>query len=195
MADNPSGRPEGLRFISGVVLVSRQPGTVTEFYRDVLGLPLLEEQHGKTQLHWGCELGDVHFAIHPAEDHPEDPAGGPSPVKLAFMVFDLPGMVAWLDRCGIPLCYPPADLGEESQITAVRDPDGNLVELTQLGPGWLGHLKAHRAEGNDLVSAWGARLAQLAQTSQRPWLVRKIACREPRVFTSHKWMMNFIYAC
>jgi hypothetical protein len=52
----------------------------------------------------------------------------------------------------------PADLGEESQITAVRDPDGNLVELTQLGPGWLGHLKANRAEGNDLVSAWGARL-------------------------------------
>lgn len=162
MADNPSGRPEGLRFISGVILVSRQPGRVTEFYRDVLGLPLLEEQHGETQLHWGCELGDVHFAIHPAEDYPEDPAGGPSPVKLAFMVFDLPGMVAWLDRCGIPLCYPPADLGEESQITAVRDPDGNLVELTQLGPGWLGHLKAHRAEGNDLVSAWGARLAQLA---------------------------------
>jgi len=61
-------------------------------------------------------------------------------------------MVAWLDRCGIPLCYPPVDLGEESQITAVRDPDGNLVELTQLGPGWLGRLKANRAEGNDLVA-------------------------------------------
>ena len=170
MADSPPGQPEGLRFISGVILVSRQPGRVTEFYRDVLGLPLVEERHGDAQLHWGCELGDVHFAIHPAEDYPEDAAGGPGPVKLAFMVFDLPGMVAWLDHCGIPLCYPPADLGEESQITAVRDPDGNLVELTQLGPGWLGHLKAHRAEGNDLVSAWGARLAQLAETGQRPWV-------------------------
>jgi hypothetical protein len=61
---------------------------------------------------------------------------------------------------GIPLCYPPADLGEESQVTAVRDPDGNLEELTQLGPGWLGHLKAHRAAGNDLVSVRDARLAQ-----------------------------------
>lgn len=68
-------------------------------------------------------------------------------------------MVAWLHRCGIPLCYPPASLGGESQITAVRDPDDNLVELTQLGPGWLGHIKAHRANGNDLVSAWSARLA------------------------------------
>lgn len=159
MPDSLPGRPEGLRFISGVILVSRQPERVMEFYRDVLGLPLAEERHGDTQPHWGCELGDVHFAIHPAEDYPEDPAAGPGPVKLAFMVFDLPAMTAWLARCQIALCYPPVDLGQESQITAVRDPDGNLVELTQLGPGWLGHLREHRADGHDLVSAWGARLA------------------------------------
>ena len=159
-----SVRPaEDLRFISGVILVSSQPWRLTEFYRNVLGLPLAEERHGEAQPHWGCELGDVHFAIHPVADYPEDPAGGPGPVKLAFMVFDLSRVVEWLDRRGIPLCYPPADLGEESRITAVRDPDGNLVELTQLGPGWLGHLKAQRADGNDLVSAWGARLAQLAE--------------------------------
>ena len=159
MPDSLPGRPEGLRFISGVILVSRQPERVMEFYRDVLGLPLAEERHGDTQPHWGCELGDVHFAIHPAEDYPEDPAGGPGPIKLAFLVFDLPRMIEWLNRRGVPPCYPPADLGEDSQITAVRDPDGNLVELTQLGRGWLGHLKAHRANGNDLVSAWDARLA------------------------------------
>jgi len=50
------------------------------------------------------------------------------------------------------------DLGAESTITAIRDPDGNLVELTQLGSGWLGHLKSHRADGGDLVSEWAARL-------------------------------------
>ncbi|MBO0774984.1 MAG: VOC family protein [Actinobacteria bacterium] len=158
MPDNPSRRPEDLRFISGVILVSRQPERMAAFYRDVLGLPLAGERHGDTQPHWGCELGDVHFAIHPAEDYPEDPASGPGPVKLAFMVFDLPGMVAWLDECGVALCYSPADLGTGSQITAVRDPDGNLVELTQLGPGWLDHLKTRRAEGHDLITRWSARL-------------------------------------
>jgi catechol 2,3-dioxygenase-like lactoylglutathione lyase family enzyme len=166
MPDSP-GQPEGLRFISGVILVSRQPERVMAFYRDVLGLPLAEERHAETQLHWGCELGDVHFAIHPAEDYPDDPASGPGPIKLALMVFDLPGMVAWLDHCGIPLCYPPASLGKQSQITAVRDPDGNLVELTQLGPGWLRHLKAQRADGNDLVSAWSTHLAQLPNGNDR----------------------------
>jgi hypothetical protein len=45
----------------------------------VLGLPLAEEQHGDTEPHWGCELGDVHFAIHHAADYPDDPASGRCP--------------------------------------------------------------------------------------------------------------------
>jgi catechol 2,3-dioxygenase-like lactoylglutathione lyase family enzyme len=141
-----------------VILVSRRPERLVEFYRDVLGLPLVEERHGETEPHWGCELGDVHFAVHPAADYPDDPATGPGPVKLAFMVFDLPGMVTYLENRRVPLCYPPTDLGTQSQITAVRDPDGNLVELTQLGPDWLGHLQTHRAAGGDLVAAWSTRL-------------------------------------
>lgn len=77
----------------------------------------------------------MHFAIHPAADYARESAVGQGPVKVAFMIFDLPAMVEWLGQCGIPLCYPPADLGDQSRITAVRDRDGNLVELTQLGPG------------------------------------------------------------
>ena len=158
MPGSPSEGPEGVGYISGVIVVSRQPGRLAGFYRNVLGIPLKEERHGDTQPHWGCELGDVHFAIHPAEDYPDDPASGPGPVKLAFLVFDLPRVVTWLDKCGVTLCYPPASLGTQSQITAVRDPDGNLVELTQLGPGWLDHLNARRAEGHDLVARWSAHL-------------------------------------
>jgi catechol-2,3-dioxygenase len=76
MPDDPSQRPEDVQFLSGVILVSRQPERMAEFYRDVLGLPLTEEQHDETQL----------------------------------------------------------------------------------GAGWLDHLKAHRAEGHDLVSRWSLRL-------------------------------------
>jgi hypothetical protein len=45
MPDSPSERPEDVRFISGVILVSRQAGRVADFYRDVLGIPLAEERH------------------------------------------------------------------------------------------------------------------------------------------------------
>jgi catechol 2,3-dioxygenase-like lactoylglutathione lyase family enzyme len=164
--DSTAKRSEDVRFISGVILVSRQVERMVQFYRDVLGVRLAAEQHGETQPHWGCELGDVHFAIYPAEDYPNDPASGPGPVKLAFMIFDLPGMIAWLDRCGVALCYPPAELGAESSVTAVRDPDGNMVELTQLGPGWLDHLKAHRDAGHDLVASWSDHLT--AHEGQAP---------------------------
>jgi catechol 2,3-dioxygenase-like lactoylglutathione lyase family enzyme len=160
MPDSPLERPEDIGFISALLLVSRQPERLVEFYRDVFGLPLTQERHADSLPHWGCELGDVHFAIHPAQDYPDDPADGPGPVKLAFMVFDLPRMVAWLNARGVTLCYPPTNLGTASMITAVRDPDGNLVELTQLGPGWLDHLESHRANGHDLVSVWRSRLKQ-----------------------------------
>jgi catechol 2,3-dioxygenase-like lactoylglutathione lyase family enzyme len=149
-------RPEDLRFLSGVILVSTEPSRLVRFYRDILGVPLAEESHGDSELHWACELGDVHFAIHPAVDYPGEAttAGG---VKIAFMVFDLDPLVAWLAERGVELCYPPRRFGAESRITAVRDPDGNLVELTELGPVWLNHLRAHRARGGDLVAHWSAR--------------------------------------
>ena len=52
MQDSSSDPPEDSRFISGVLLVSRQPERLMEFYRDVLGPPLAEEQHGDTGTSW-----------------------------------------------------------------------------------------------------------------------------------------------
>jgi catechol 2,3-dioxygenase-like lactoylglutathione lyase family enzyme len=145
-----------VRFLSGLIVVSAQPDRLAAFYRDVLGLALHEERHGDTALHWACELGDVHFAIHPVADYPGEPVK-PGAVKMAFMIFNMAEVVQWLDKCGVPLCYPPVEFGAESRITAIRDPDGNLVELTELGPVWLDHLKEHRASGGDLVQVWQAR--------------------------------------
>jgi catechol 2,3-dioxygenase-like lactoylglutathione lyase family enzyme len=152
-------RPEDLNYVSGILLVSTQPERLLAFYRDILGVPLEEERHGDGPPHWGCELGDVHFAIHPVDDYPEDSGVGVGAVKLAFMVFDLAAFTGWLATQGVELCYPPTSLGAESLVTAVRDPDGNLVELTQLGTSWLGHLQSRRASGHDLVQRWADHVA------------------------------------
>jgi catechol 2,3-dioxygenase-like lactoylglutathione lyase family enzyme len=157
MTGESARRPEGIRFLSGLILVSEQPERLVGFYHDVLGLPLAEEQHGDTAPHWACELGDVHFAIHPAADYEGEPTAAGA-VKLAFMIFDMAGLVQWLEARGIPLCYPPAEFGAQSRITAIRDPDGNLIELTELGPARLDHLKEHRAAGGDLLQVWQTRL-------------------------------------
>src|SRR5262245_26804885 len=113
MTETAGRRPEDLRFLSGVIIVSTEPSRLVHFYRDILGVPLEEERHGDTALHWACDLGDVHFAIHSTADYPGE-ATTAGAVKLAFMVFDLEALVAYLAECGVELCYPPEELGTQS---------------------------------------------------------------------------------
>jgi catechol 2,3-dioxygenase-like lactoylglutathione lyase family enzyme len=150
--------PERIEFLSAVLLTSRQPDRLAAFYRDVLGLPLLEERHGAGPPHWGCELGDVHFAIHPAAAAAEGDSAGPAPIRLAFWVFDLEAFVQRLGtEHGIGPRYPIQNLGSSSQVTAVTDPDGNEVELTQMGRSWVEHLGEHRRSGADVISRAASR--------------------------------------
>jgi catechol 2,3-dioxygenase-like lactoylglutathione lyase family enzyme len=145
--------PERIEFLSAVLLYSRQPDRMATFYRDVLGVPLREERHGDDPAHWGCELGDVHFAIHPAEDKDDDRGHDRGPVRLAFWVFDLESFVEYLDRDhGVSTLSPIVDLGESSLLTVVNDPDGNEIELTQMGPTWVAHLDQHRQAGADVIA-------------------------------------------
>src|SRR5262249_34975119 len=121
---------EPIEFLSAVLVVSENPKRLADFYPDVVGVPLREERHGETRPHWGCTLGDIHFAIHPVETFP-DRRSGVGSVKLAFTVFDIQALARRLAQRGVSLVYPPRETGF-LWSTAIRDPDGNLVEFTQL---------------------------------------------------------------
>ncbi len=138
---------ERIEFLSAVLITSSDASRLATFYRDLLGLPLVEEHHGGEAAHWGCELGDIHFAIHPG---PASAGGGG--LRLALWVFDLATLVGELERRGVVCKYPIAKLGEGSLATAIEDPDGNLVELTQMSVDWVGHLSERRRQGADVVA-------------------------------------------
>jgi hypothetical protein len=53
--------------LTAILLISPNAKKLCEFYRATLGLPLEEELHDGMPLHYGYSLGDVHFAIHPAQ--------------------------------------------------------------------------------------------------------------------------------
>jgi catechol 2,3-dioxygenase-like lactoylglutathione lyase family enzyme len=143
--------PERIEFLSAVLLTSHQPDRLAAFYRDVLGLPLQEERHDSGPSHWGGELGDVHFAIHPA-DEVGQAIHSPGAVRIALWVFDLESFVQRLaQEHGVHCLYPVQDLGASSLVTAVADPDGNEVELTQMGHRWVDHLAEHRRDGADVI--------------------------------------------
>lgn len=143
---------ERIEFLSAVLLVSRDPKRLAEFYRDIVGIALESEEHGDTLPHWGCTLGDVHFAIHPVEDFPDE-RSGVGAIKLAFTVFDLNATVRRLLAKGITLLYEPKDTGY-FWTTAIEDPDGNLIEFTQLIDEWFESLERRRTDGVDVISRW-----------------------------------------
>lgn len=155
---------DSIEFLSAVLLVSRNPVRLAEFYRNVLGIPLEPEHHGEPEPgdprgsrsgagpHFGCTLGDLRFAIHPIDEFPDGRSGVGS-VKLAFTVFDLEAVVARVKEFSIDLLYPPNDTGF-FRITAFCDPDGNLIELTELCDAWYEHLERRKARGHDLLTRW-----------------------------------------
>ena len=144
------GTPE---FVSAILIVSKNAGKLAEFYRDALGFPLEDEKHGDTELHYGCEVGDIHFAIHPFENF-EDQEPGVGSIKLAFEVFDLEACLARLESHGVSPLYAPKPMGGIGKITAVRDPDGNLIELTQLNERWFKHIEERKKKGIDMLERW-----------------------------------------
>jgi catechol 2,3-dioxygenase-like lactoylglutathione lyase family enzyme len=141
-----------IEFFSAVILVSKEPSALARFYRDVIGIALKEERHGDTEPHYGCQLGDLHFAIHPLENFKNSGCGVGS-VKLAFTVFDMAAFVDQMHAQNVKLLYEPRDTGF-AKMTAVHDPDGNLIEFTQLSDGWFKYLEDRKSKGHDVVKRY-----------------------------------------
>lgn len=145
----------GVNYISAILLTSTDPDRLYEFYKNKLKFPLEPEQHGDTEKHYGCELGDLHFAIHPLENF-NDGKTGVGSVKMAFEVFDIADFVEHLKRESIEPLYPVKEMGP-MLITAITDPDGNYIEFTQLGEGWYSHLEKRRKDGFDIITQFRSR--------------------------------------
>ncbi len=136
------------KFFSAVLIYTENVQRLAAFYRDVAGIPLEEEQHGGSALHYGCEIGDLHFAIHGAKTKP-----GVGSINLAFEVFDLEKHMAEMKAKDVKIIMEIQDRGF-MKIATVLDPDGNTIEFTQLSERWMKHLIERRAQGHDMLSQW-----------------------------------------
>ena len=110
------------------MLISPDAPSLKEFYSKVLELPLEDEIHDETPLHYGCEIGPVHFAIHPAEGWPGVATKDSQSPIIALMTNDLDSVIKKLAAAGIEVA--PADHGF-AHVIAFRDPDGNYIEILQ----------------------------------------------------------------
>jgi len=118
--------------VTAILLISPDAKKLCEFYKATLGFPLEEERHDGMPLHYGYSLGDVHFAIHPADGWTGDRAHDAQSPVIAFSTSDLKAVVKRLIAHRVKLTGP-TDHGF-GQIVSFRDPDGNFVSVIEYGP-------------------------------------------------------------
>lgn len=120
----------GLRSICGVILLSDNPRRLAEFYGRVLGCTFQREDHGGLAEHFGHDVGEVHFGIHPPSNFQRTAPGGAS-TAIAFNVSSLSEPMAVLTEFRATQIQAPHDEGF-GLVTSYLDPDGNQFELVEL---------------------------------------------------------------
>jgi catechol 2,3-dioxygenase-like lactoylglutathione lyase family enzyme len=121
-----SGKAQGL---SVALLLARDTDRTATFYREVVGLPLVAEEHDGRHRHYACQLGSVYFTIQPSSDlAPEAPGQGYDFLQLCFTVGDLDEFLGHLRERKIVPLHPPRPF-EHTTYTTLLDPDGRHVRV------------------------------------------------------------------
>ena len=115
--------------VTAILLISPDAKALAEFYRKALDLPLEDEEHDGALLHYGCDLGGLHFAIHPNEGWPGVPTRNAQSPAIVFGTSDVKAIFKRLSANGIA-ATGPSDHGF-GLVVSFRDLDGNFVELLQ----------------------------------------------------------------
>jgi len=118
-----------LKSICGVIIPSNNPGRLARFYGRVLGCEFQREDHGDLAEHFGVDVGEIHFGIHPPVNFRRIEPGEPRPRSRSTSL--LSEAMAVLDDLGAQQVQPPHDEGF-GLVTSYLDPDGNLFELVEL---------------------------------------------------------------
>jgi uncharacterized glyoxalase superfamily protein PhnB len=113
--------------VGAILLISSDAARLAGFYRDALGFPLDDEVHEGVPVHYGCDIGGVHFAIHPSEGWPGQPEPASQSPVLVFTTSDVQSAYERLVASGVQ-ATPPFDHGF-AVLTAFEDLDGNNVQL------------------------------------------------------------------
>lgn len=133
--------------LAGLIFYSPTPTALVAFYRDVLGVPLEEEEHGTVGPHFEGSLAGVHFAVWGEERHMS------GPLVPVFRVRDLEGAAARLVRAGARQLHKPIDLGDGKHVAGFLDPDHRPLRLLYIDGAPVTAEKGEHPIGTRAVSA------------------------------------------
>ena len=115
--------------VTAILLISPDPRALADFYRNALGLLLQDEEHPGVPLHYGCDVGGVHLAIHSSAGFVGVPTRDAQSPVIVLGTSSVKAVAERLSANGVQI-IGPTDHGF-GLIVSFRDPDGNLVEVLQ----------------------------------------------------------------
>ena len=115
--------------VTAILLISPDPRALANFYRSVFDLPLEEEEHPGITLHYGCDVGGVHLAIHSSDGFLGVPTRNAQSPVIVLGTSNLKAIVERLTAHGVSTTGP-TDHGF-GLVVSFRDPDGNFVEILE----------------------------------------------------------------
>ena len=115
--------------VTAILLISPDAKALADFYRKVLDLPLQDEEHPGIPLHYGCDVGGVHLAIHSSEGFTGVPTRNAQSPAIVLGTSNVKAVFERLAASGVDT-MGPSDHGF-GLIVSFRDPDGNSVEILE----------------------------------------------------------------
>jgi catechol 2,3-dioxygenase-like lactoylglutathione lyase family enzyme len=115
--------------VAAILLISPDARTLADFYRNVLDLPLKDEEHPGIPLHYGCDVGGVHLAIHSSAGFSGVPRRDAQSPVIVLGTSNVRAIAERLSANGVHTTGP-TDHGF-GLIVSFRDRDGNLVEILE----------------------------------------------------------------
>ncbi|MCC6993568.1 MAG: VOC family protein [Deltaproteobacteria bacterium] len=121
----PAAASPGLEYVGGTAIQAKDPKTLSAWYNDRFGLPMMGEMPGG--FYGGFEWNGSSFNIAIVDAGGEHPGAAPGTAYLVFHVGDYDGFVKARAAKGlVPFATSTDDMGHFAKF---RDPEGNEVDV------------------------------------------------------------------